>query len=204
MRNRLLISIFFIPLFSNMTFGQKIISGLYESGLQLAIDKNSGVITGYFNNQTGWNDESKKPDFSCIFYLEGHQDGNIFRIQTYYPLHQTAEPIRGIAKMIDENTVKIKLEEEHGGCWNVWQFSGDEGQFDLVNKQKWIQIRYVTSERTYFHTRNKEISKRANAYLVKGDVVSIHRIEGEWAYCTYLGRVITRGWIRQSDLNALQ
>src|SRR5262245_11277158 len=48
----------------------KIVSGKYEQ-LILGINKENQILTGYYEDFTGFDDELKVPKFSCIFYIYG-------------------------------------------------------------------------------------------------------------------------------------
>jgi hypothetical protein len=187
---------------ATLAFGQPVISGNYELGLKLSYDSTTKKITGYFENYTGWDDESKAPKFSCIFYIEGTLTGKKFNIATYYPEDKKEDLINGTIQIITNKKVQIKLPEDHGGCWNVQHFADAPADFALEKQQAWIQVRYVAIAKTYFYS-NRSDDTRLNAYLVKNNFVCIGKIEQGWAYCTYFGTQITKGWIKLSDLNKL-
>jgi len=67
---------------SNISFGQTLISGEYKFGLKLAYDSKTKILTGYFEDYTGWDEETKNPRFSCIFYIEGLVSNNKCSILT--------------------------------------------------------------------------------------------------------------------------
>jgi hypothetical protein len=184
---------------SNISFGQSILSGEYEFGLKLAYDSNTQKLTGYFENYSGWDEKTNNPKFSCIFYIEGTVTKNKFSVVTYYPEYKS-EDIIGLIEIVNDSTVKIKLPSEHGGCWNVQQFADEPVKFNIEKKKEWKQIKYVVASKAYFYTEKSETQKQ-KSYLVKNDFVCITKIENDWAYCTYFGKRITKGWIKTSDLN---
>jgi len=186
---------------SNISFGQIIVSGEYDFGLKLAYDNKANKLTGYFENYTGLDEETGNPKFSCIFYIQGTITGSQFTVDTYYP-NGTGDIIKGNIQIINYKTVSIKLEEEHGGCWNVQHFADEQVKFSLEKPIAWSQIRFITTDKTYFYS-DKSIDKKQKSYLVKNDFVCIDKIEGDWAYCTYYGKKITKGWIRTADLNKI-
>lgn len=186
---------------STFSFGQTIVAGEYDSGLKLAYDSKTKKLTGYFENYTGWDEETNNPKFSCIFYIQGTITSNQFTVNTYYP-NDTSDIIKGNIQIINNTTASIKLPEEHGGCWNVQHFADTQVKFSLEKQTTWTQIRFITTNRSYFYS-NKSIGKKQKSYLVKNNFVCIDKIEDDWAYCTYYGKVITKGWIRTADLNKL-
>ena len=68
--------------FTDISFGQRIISGDYGSGLKLSYDSTDNIVTGYFEGYTGIDEKTSKPQFSCIFYIEGKVAGQKFGIST--------------------------------------------------------------------------------------------------------------------------
>jgi hypothetical protein len=186
---------------SNISFGQTIVSGEYDSGLKLAYDSITNKLTGYFENYTGLDEETGNPKFSCIFYIQGTITGGQFSVDTYYP-NDTSDIIKGDIQIINDKTASIKLPEEHGGCWNVQHFADDQVKFSLEKHIAWTQIRFITCDKTYFYS-DKSIDKKQKSYIVKNDFVCIDKIEDEWAFCTYYGKSITKGWVRTADLNKI-
>lgn len=191
---------FLILLFSNLSSAQKLISGEYDSGMKLSYDASSNILTGYFESYIGLDEETQNPKFSCIFYIEGKVTGKKFPIKTYYPEDKKDDIISGTIEIINNKTIKIKLPEEHGGCWNVQHFADQPEEFGLDKKTNWTQIRYIDKPKSFFY-KDQSNANQTKIYLVKGDVICIEKIENGKALCTYFGKKITKGWINISDLN---
>lgn len=191
-------------LFSNITLGQHILkSGDYDNGLRLAYDSQSNKITGYYENFTGWNEDTKTPRFSCIFYIEGDFSGQKTTIKTYFPEdNKNEDTIEGYMEVVNEETINIKLPEDHGGCWNVQHFADKPEAFKLEKNFNWIQIRYVNTTKSYFY-KEQSNDKKLKSYLIKGDIVFIEKIENEWVFCSYFGKKTIKAWLKVSDLNKL-
>ena len=195
--------LFIFLLFSTVTFSQQIIkSGEYDNSLRMAYDSESKKITGYYENYTGWDEETKAPRFSCIFYIEGTFVNQKAIIKTYYPVDKNEDTIEGHIEIIDNETLSIVLPEEHGGCWNVQHFADTPDKFKLIKEFNWIQIRYVNTEKSYFH-KEKSDARKQKKYIIKGDIVYVEKIEGDWALCSYFGKKTTKGWLKVADLNQL-
>lgn len=184
------------------TIGQRLASGDYGFGLQIAVDSTTNKITGYYEMESGWDDNTKAPRFSCAFYVEGTVSGTKVKIGTYDPGYKKDDLISGTLEIIGNKQVKIKLDSDHGGCGMVHSFAGDPTDFSLEKPRAWIQVRYVTSVKTNFYSDKTEQSK-LRSYLVQNNVVFVSRIEGEWGYCTYFGKKTGSGWIKLTDLNKL-
>jgi len=178
---------------------QSLVSGEYDFGLRLAYDSTTNKLTGYFENYTGWDEELRSPRFSCIFYMEGTVAHNQFAVDTYYP-NDTLDIIHGNMQLIDNTTVMIKLMDDHGGCWNVQHFAKEPVKFSLEKPILWTQIRFVTTNKSYFYTDRSKV-KKLKSYLIKNDFVCVEKIQDDWAYCTFYGNSITKGWIWLADLN---
>lgn len=199
---RLAITVFLISVITS-GFGQKINSGNYGEGLRLAFDSVTKKVTGYFENYTGWDESTNNHRFSCIFYVEGVLTGTKFNIDTYYPADKESDLIKGNIEIANSKKIEIKLPEEHGGCWNVQHFADEPAVFMLEQSQQWIQIRYVNVAKAFFYAAKSE-ANRLKAYIVKDDFVCVQKIEGEWAYCSYYGKRISKGWVKLTDLNILK
>ena len=197
------LSLFIIFLFSSLGLSQqRIQSGEYDNSLRMAYDSESKKITGYYENYTGWDEETKAPRFSCIFYIEGTVSEEKIKIKTYYPKDKNEDTIEGHVEIVDNETLSIVLPEEHGGCWNVQHFADTPDKFKLIKEFNWIQIRYVNTEKTNLfnvHTDNKILK----SYIVKGDIFYIEKMEGDWALCSYFCKKTTKGWLKVADLNQL-
>jgi hypothetical protein len=192
--------LFLILLLSNLSFGQKLISGEYDSGMKLSYDVSSNIVTGYFESYTGLDEETQNPKFSCIFYIEGKVTGKKFAIKTYYPEDKKDDMISGTMEITDNKTIKISLPKEHGGCWNVQHFADKPEGFGLEKKTNWTQIRYIDNPKSFFY-KDQSNTNRTKIYLLKGDIICIDKIQNGKAFCTYFGKKITKGWINISDLN---
>ncbi len=197
MRKLFLLGLIFFNI--KTSYSQRIFSGNYDAGLLLAYDSISNKVTGYYENYSGFGSENSSPKFSCLFYIEGVVSGSQFEVLTYCPNDKT-DSIMGELQIINNTTLSLKLKEDHGGCWNVQHFSEEKVMFSLVKQNPWIQVRYVTSDKTYFYA-DKSTSKKSKTYIIKNDFVCIDRIEGDWVHATFVGKKTRKGWIKSSDLN---
>ena len=188
---------------ANFASGQHLKSGEYGYiGLKIAVDSSTNILTGYFENYTGWDEETQNPKFSCIFYIVGEIKGENVLINTFYPKKTISGEVKGEINIIEDSIFSIKLTEEHGGCWNVEHFADQLEVYELQKAQKWIQIRYVDKAKTYFHKTDSQ-SKKLKSYLIQGDFVKVMEIKNEWALCIYDGKKSTCGWIKLADLNQM-
>jgi hypothetical protein len=183
------------------TFGQQLISGDYNDGLKLCYDSATKKVTGYFEEGTGYDEQTNSSRFSCIFYIEGTVSGKKFKVNTYFPADKKDDLVTGTMELVSNTSVNLVLPQDHGGCWNVQPFTKPV-DFTLDKKQAWIQIRYVNIAKAYFYSEKLD-DKRTKIYLVKADVVCVEKIEAGWAYCTYFGKKVSKGWVKVSELNIL-
>ncbi len=179
----------------------RIASGKYET-LHLAYNPVTRKVTGYFEQSGGYDENTQAPLFSCGFYLEGEVKSNAVSIKTYYPAARPEEVIGGTLRIITGSEVSVKLSQEHGGCWNVQHFADEPVPFGFTGKTDWLEIRYVTAAKAYFHTDTLE-STRRKAYVVAGNVVYLDQRRGGWAHGQYYGKSVTAGWIKLDQLNQL-
>jgi len=188
-------------LLSTNASGQSLlISGDYNGELKLAYDKTTKQVTGFYDSSTGVDKQTGNPKFTCVFYIEGKLLKNKATIESYYPLDTTI--IRG-ELIVDAKEIKIHLDSEHGGCWNVQPFTDGSATFSMDESKQWIQVRYAIRDRVYFYSEKKESSKN-KSYILKGNIVYIEKIDQDWAYCSYFGKRTTKGWIKVNELNQLK
>lgn len=194
-----LLLLIFIFLFIDLK-SQDIVSGEYDSGLKIAFDKKTKIITGYFEDYTGWDEELNLPRFSCIFYFHGKLADDSISIISFYPEHNIDEQIYGYIKIPNNKSIIIKLNSEHGGCWNVKHFADSAINFNLVNIKDWIQIRYVKNEKVYFYLDSID-KKNLTELNIKNNILFINKLEGDWALCTYYDEKTITGWVNINQLN---
>ena len=183
----------------------QVVSGDYE-GLLIGVDPSAGIITGYYENFTGFDETTGKPRFSCIFYLKGAIRGAPpYTVDTWFPADKTRENlITGSltpAKSDGKAALNIKLPSEHGGCWNVQHFAdGDGASFQLDVPAKWVTIRVVSAKRAYFYD-DEAGTKRRNAYVIKGNPLRVYQSKPGWVYAEFTadGKT-TAGWIKEAEL----
>lgn len=166
--------------------------GSYDDGL-LSIAVNEDVVTGFYENYTGWDEQLQAPRFSCLFFFVGRIENSKVEIES--------SESKGTIELLGNDKVKINLEEEPSGCWNV-EPRFDEGGviFELTEREEWKFIRIVSSERAYFYNSPDE-KERGKSYIIEGDALRVFEIVGDWVRGEYCGsQGITTGWIKESDL----
>ena len=166
--------------------------GSYDDGL-LSIAVNDDVVTGFYENYTGWDEKTQAPRFSCLFLFVGRIENSKIEI--------ASSDTKGIIELLENDRVKIRLGEEPGGCWNVEPRFDEEGVvFELTEREEWKFIRMVSSERAYFYNSPDE-KERGKSYIIEGDILRVLEVEGDWVRGEYHGsQGITTGWIKESDL----
>jgi hypothetical protein len=97
--------------------------------------------------------------------------------------------------------IRLKLEEEHGGCWNVQRFASDPSTFALTEPGSWESIRIVASKKAYFYD-DPSSPKPRKAYAVTGNALRVFETHDGWARAEYVGpeSQLTRGWVLERDL----
>lgn len=174
-----------------------LVSGDY-SGFIVGVDRN-GSMTGYFESFTGGG------QFSCIFFVSGKVRGSANRVDTWFPGDRDPrELIHGVIERVTSGgkpAVRLKLEEEHGGCWNVQRFASDPSTFALTEQGSWESVRIVASKKAYFYDAPSS-SKPRKAYVVTGNALRVFETRDGWVKAEYVGpeNRRTRGWISERDL----
>lgn len=186
---------------SSIGFSQ-ISSGEYDSGLNIAYNPKNKLVTGYFENYTGMDETTGNLRFSCIFYFEGFNNNGKIKITSYYPLDKKEDLIDGEIQIDTSNKIKIKLSEEHGGCWNVAHFADEFTTFEIQTPKNWIEIRYIAINKAYFYGAKDDNTKK-KSYLTKGDIIYIDKIENNWIHCHYFGNKTSEGWLKLESTNKI-
>ncbi len=189
-------------LLTTIVSSQVLESGQYNA-LKIAHDKQNNLITGYYEDYTGWDANTDSPRFSCIFYLEGRLINRKARINTYHPGYKLFDANTGTIEIKNDTLFTLTFDNpDKASCSNVTSFEKPR-DFQLNTRVFSTQIRFISTNKAYFHSKPNTDSQ-LKSYVIKGDFVSVEKIEGEWAYCSYTGKSTTKGWIRVNELNTTQ
>jgi hypothetical protein len=165
-----------------------------NSQIMIAVDPQTKIITGYYTDSTGYDDPSQGVKFTCIFYLRGKAEGEQpYKITTWFPGDSNDHQlIRGQIRFDTKGTkrvVVIRLEEEHGGCWNVMHFADDEdAELTLERSGTWSSIRIVSARRAHFYSSPTAASK-LRTYLTTGDSLKVFSAESGRVNAEYITQV---------------
>jgi hypothetical protein len=202
---RILFLALFFVCYGQNCFSQKIVSGIYSSGLNVAFDELTGRVTGFYDSESGYDEKTGTTQFSCTFYFSGKAELNQNNIISFYPGDSVPDSIPGILEFGINDQLTIRLNSEHGGCWNVQTFTSEPVSFSLYKAVSWSQIRYVTGSNVDLF-KDESGSSSFNVKLPFGSVLGISEIKGDLAQCTVLNSTddVISGWIKLSDLNLLK
>lgn len=203
--NKSILAIVIVLLMSNIVgMGQNEIrpSSGYYAELVVGLDQNSGVITGYYENGTGWDEKTKSSKFTCSFYLYGEKQGDSFKVVTWWLGNDPEDSIiNGKLDFKADGSIDVLLESEHGGCWNVQHFADKDrpSNLSLDKTGSWTSIRVVKVRRAYFFDKPNEQTRR-RAYLTKDNVIRAFSNKPGWVEAEYGDEKIRKGWVKESDL----
>jgi hypothetical protein len=202
---RILFLALFFVCYGQNCFSQKIVSGIYSSGLNVAFDELTGRVTGFYDSESGYDEKTGTTQFSCTFYFSGKAELNQSNIISFYPGDSVPDSIPGILELGNNDQLTIRLNSDHGGCWNVQTFASEPVSFSLYKAVSWNQIRYVTGSNVDLF-KDESGSSSFNVKLPFGSVLGISEIKGDLAQCTVLNSTddVISGWIKLSDLNLLK
>jgi hypothetical protein len=121
-------------------------------------------LTGYFESST------RRGQFNCTFFVSGKTSDSADRVVTWFPGDRDPrEAIHGVLEQVSSGgkpAIRLKLEDEHGGCWNVQRFASDPSTFALTEQGSWESIRIVMSKKTYFYDDPSSPKPRKVAMVV--------------------------------------
>ena len=172
-----------------------VVSGLYDGGMMVGFDPATQMTTGYFSSETG------QGQFTCIFYLEGKLQGSKVAVSTYFP-GAAADLIPGQLTLDAPDRFRVRLKDEHGGCWNVMHFADNEqpANFTLDRAYPWISVAVIQKAKAYFYDAPGAATHR-KGYIVKGDGVGVRATKPGWLQVDFVGGAKpVSGWIQQSDV----
>lgn len=171
-------------------------SGGYDA-IEVAYDPETKLVTGYYSEDVGWNEQAQAAQYSCNFYLFGYWDGVKAQIHTFFP-SDTADDIKGTLTVASNGSVILCLESDHGGCSG--HTSCDDPPFYSISQpENWMQLRYIDVERSSFY--DAPAGKKLKSYVTRGDMLYIYHVNGNWARARYVRKKVTEGWIKLEDLN---
>jgi hypothetical protein len=158
-------------------------------------------LTGYYLNGTGAG-PGGGPQFSCIFYLTGRQQGEVYAVQSWFPGdRKSKQVIAGELRFLPGTpaSVQLKLKTEPGGCGMVDpDLAKPEGStLRLDTPGTWREVRVAAAKQAYFYANPEEATKK-KTYVVQGDALRVWEKRPGWAFADFEGK--TKGWVREADL----
>jgi hypothetical protein len=177
---------------------QSLETGVYSDGLMIGFDPATQIIRGYYGGRTG------RGHFTCIFYLRGRLRGATAHVSTYFPETPVGDLIKGELMAKGSGRIRLALDSEHGGCWNVQHFADADQPADarLYIARPWTSVAVVRRDRAYLFDAPDNPAHR-RAYVVRGDGVGVRATRPGWLQVEFIGqdeKRITSGWIRRSDV----
>jgi hypothetical protein len=191
--------IFSLVLFPFSKGWAQLTSGIYSNGLCVAYDSAHQILTGYFEGEAGFDEQTQQPLFSCVFYFEGHGIDSLISIKSYYPFEEKPDTILGNIKIKNAQTFEMKLEEEHGGCWNVSHFAEQANEFKLEENRNWKWISYIIYPDATIYDEPSD-KKTVIQKIKKPIVVFVEAIKGDWCFIHFDSKPTTQGWIKKRSL----
>ncbi len=174
-------------------------SGVYSNGLTIAFDSTHQTITGYFEGQAGFDEQTQQPMFSCVFYFVGHVTDSMVTIKSYYPFEEKADTIFGTINIKNAQTFEMKLEQEHGGCWNVSHSADEVIEFKLEEKRNWKWISYIHHSDANVYDEPSD-QKTVIQKIKKPIVVFVDAIKEDWCFIHFESTSKNEGWIKKTSL----
>jgi len=189
-----------VALANSLTLNSQITASSCSQGLIFGFDGGSHIGSGFYNNQTGYDEITKESRFTCQFYFMDKIENSHFEINSYYPNHKELGTIQGTLEIISSTEFAIQLKEEHRGFVDFIHFSNEPVNFRIEKPKPWISIRCIYSDKTYFY-KNSSDNLPIRSYVLKDDLICVDEIISNKAHDSFKGKKVTTGWILPSDLN---
>jgi hypothetical protein len=145
-----------VALANSLTLDSQITASSCSQGLIFGFDDSSQIGSGFYNNQTVYDEITKESRFTCQFYFMDKTENSHLEINSYYPNHKELGTIQGTLEIISSTEFAIQLKEEHGGFVDVIHFSNEPVNFRIEKVKPLISIRYTYSDKTYFYRKSSE------------------------------------------------
>ncbi len=176
------------------------VSGVYSGGLQLGVNPKTNIVTGYYENHTGWDETTQAPRFRCIFAFYATPDNDsTYNVLTWYPENGVTATAGELT--VENGAVRLQLNEDPDGCWNVNRFaSGNGSRHSLESAGNWQAIRVVAVEDTHFH-----LSPHRSAPQLSGlrprQPLRLYDQRGDWVIAETIERPARWGWVQAARLH---
>ncbi|MES0490616.1 MAG: hypothetical protein ABUK01_11520 [Leptospirales bacterium] len=72
---------------------QEFLSSGHYGALKIAYDPQQKLITGYYENATGFDPRTNEPRFSCLFYIEGVRKNGFVRVKVFTGKETAAQKV---------------------------------------------------------------------------------------------------------------
>lgn len=180
--------------------------GIFD-GLEVYVSADGRRLTTTFRSATGWNDVTKAPRFVCNVDLTGRRRSldEPFAVR---PQDDWAHSPHGTLEFVDRDTLRIRLEHDIAGCWNV----DPRFDTDITKGVSFVRTpgktfgrpcRVVKAERAYLREVVDGPTTR-RPYVTRFDRLFVLEERGDWLRVRHEdGRKPTEGFVRESELHGL-
>ncbi len=176
---------------------QKFTPGTYEQ-LMLAVD-GEGNLSGVYCEIQGQGVEKR-----CMFFLKGKEVGGLAKIVSWGVASDAVYP--GVLKVDGKDVIlQINHGQDHPGCGLVLSPDIDTGvSLSRILESNWNSLKIIQASRANLFSEPSS-GRKSKSYLIKGDVVGIVSISGEWVNIEFPrgGKSPIKGWIKSSDTKDL-
>jgi len=185
---------------SALTKTLELTSGIYDDYFFLGYNDSSRKLSGYIDYQP-YQKVSGSIQIGCRFYIIGIPglQANSFNLTVYFNTDSSVKR-KGTLK-VQKDKVYLKIDDIVPSCSSVMDFTGDKGaMFTLSEPRKFFDLGMVEKEKTFIYNKSGNTIEKLKKYLVKGDYVNILQEEEGWLLIEFIGKKVSRGWIKKEDI----
>jgi hypothetical protein len=172
-------------------------TGDYEDAVHLGYDSVTKEVSGYIKMEVQREDQPKKTYRSCSVLFIGKMDGAGKAKVEYYNTPDLQDVTAGEAEF-GKGGISLTARSGEGYCNDILGLTvGVDMNFSKA--RPYIGCRGVSKPKTYIYSAAVD-SSRTKMYLVKGDLVMVLGVAGEFVNIEYLGKRVITGWVKKEEV----
>jgi hypothetical protein len=184
-------------------------TGVYGDFVHITADGASRLLTAAYSSGTGWDDRTKRPRFTCTYYLAARLLPGVR--ENAAVAFNYDEPRKASVDILGPTTIRVRV--EGGPLYGSMALYPDVTQPDGAvferdrdddGRLPALPFRHVTGAKAYFSERPD--GPRRLVHLVAGDNVLMLEERPGWVHSRYqdlASDAQTTGWLRTQDLAPL-
>ena len=191
--------ILFFLLLNSSCFSQStcIKSGVYDNFLYLGYDFSSKSISGYID-YSPYEEDKESVQITCKLFFHGKVNSCDSNSIAVYQITDTIISYKGFISFHND-TLKLKVINNVPSCTAVVDFnSKGTANFVLAKAREFKNFRIIRGKTKIFLRQDDH--SQTNKYLIRGDIVDVLKVNGQWALIKFYSSKVVQGWVKIDNL----